>query len=75
MVTMGNYDVQNSSQFLNTRKFIDCLTNIVFRLLSYLLQQFVRINDDELFISQKDYIEHSPLFEKLIISLLMRLAA
>lgn len=54
MVMMGNYGVQNISQFLNVRRYIDCLTNIVFRVLSYLLQQFVRINDDELFISQKD---------------------
>jgi len=75
MVTMGNYDVQNSSQFLDTRTFIDCLTNIVFRVVSYLLQQFVRIKDDGLFISQKDYIEHSSLFDKLIIRLLVRLVA
>jgi chromosome condensin MukBEF MukE localization factor len=70
---MGNYDVQNSSQFLDTRKFIDCLTNIVIRVLSYLLQQFVRIKNDGLFISQKDYIEHSSLLENLIIRLLVRL--
>jgi len=55
MVKMGNYDVQNSSQFLIMRRSIDCLTNIVFRVLSYLLQQLVRVNDDDgLFISQKD---------------------
>jgi hypothetical protein len=59
MVKMGNYDVQNSSQFLIMRRSIDCLTNIVFRVLSYLLQKLVRVNDDDgLFISQKDLSYH-----------------
>jgi hypothetical protein len=58
MVSTGNYDVQNSSQFLNTRKSIEYLKNIVFRVLSYLLQSSVRINDDGLCVTQKDLSCH-----------------
>jgi hypothetical protein len=56
MVMMGNYVVQNSSQFLNARRSVDCLTNIVFRVPSYL--ELLRINDDKFFISQKDLSFH-----------------
>jgi hypothetical protein len=65
MVAMGNYDMQNSSQFLNTRKSIECLKNIVFRVLSYLLQQFVRTNDEGLCIS-KNNLSYRELYRTFV---------